>query len=73
VELRSQHLGLGRHLWRRRPRLQRPDCGPRLRQRLGPRLAGAGGRSPSVRETSCRPVRASASRDTTSRFAATSR
>ena len=42
VELRPQHLGLGRHLRRRRPRLQRPGGRPRLHQRLRPRLAGVG-------------------------------
>ncbi len=45
----------------------------RLHQHRRARLADLAGLPPSGRETSCRPVRASASRDTTSRFAATSR
>ena len=34
VELRPEHLGLGRYLWRRRPRLQRPDRAARLHQHV---------------------------------------
>jgi hypothetical protein len=45
VELRPQHLGLGRHLCRRRPGLQRHDRAVRLHQLLRPRLARVASRS----------------------------
>ena len=45
VELRAEHLGLGGHVRRRRPRLQRPDRPARFHQRLRARLADLGKRS----------------------------
>ena len=46
VELRPEHLGLGRHLWRRRSRLQRPDRAARLHQRRRA-MAGSPRRAPA--------------------------
>ena len=55
LELRPEHLGVGGHVRRRRPRLQRPGRAARLHQRPRARLAGVGGRRGSAPCLSRRP------------------
>ena len=63
VELRAEHLGLGRHQGRRRPRLQRSGRRARFHQRVGTWVVGVEGflrRGAITRQSNARPRRATA-------------